>query len=190
MQAKGHPMRTPTNRHIAVVVGIIGLVLAGCSTTDDASDTTAAIPTPETVEVTATDFAYVGLPTEVAAGTAFTLRNDSAVELHELVAFRIPDDDTRTVDELVQLPPEELGAFFANVATVIIAPPNEAGFPVEGTGTLTEPGRYGIICAIPTGADPAEYLEAAAASEGGPPDVAGGPPHFVNGMFAELTVTG
>ena len=183
-------MRPSNIRRIAIAVGIAGLALTACSTTDDASDSTSALPTPEIVEVTATDFSYVGLPAEVATGTTFTLRNDSATELHELVAFRIPDDDERTVEELVQLPPDELGAFFANVATVIIAPPNEAGFAVEGTGTLTEPGRYGIICAIPTGADPAEYLEAAAASEGGPPEVAGGPPHFVNGMLAELTVTG
>jgi len=190
MRAKRHPMRPPTIRGIAVAVGVMALAVTGCSTTDDASDTTAMLPTTETVEVTATDFAYVGLPTEVVAGTALTLTNDSATELHELVAFRIPDNDTRTVDEIIQLPPEELGAFFANVAAVIIAPPNEEGFPVEGTGTLTEPGRYGIICAIPTGADPAEYLEAAATAEGGPPEVAGGPPHFVNGMFAELTVTG
>ena len=59
----------------------------------------------------------------------------------------------------------------------------------EGDGTLTEPGRYLVLCAIPTGADPGEYLAAAAASEGGPPEgVAGGPPHFVNGMWAEVTV--
>ena len=40
---------------------------------------------------------------------------------------------------------------------------------------------------IPTGADPAVYLEAAAASDG-PPQVDGGPPHVAHGMFAELTV--
>jgi hypothetical protein len=45
------------------------------------------------------------------------------------------------------------------------------------------------MCFIPTGADPDEYLAAAAASEGeAPTGVAGGPPHFVNGMYAELQV--
>ena len=48
---------------------------------------------------------------------------------------------------------------------------------------------YVILCAIPTGADVVEYLEAAATSEG-PPQVDGGPPHFTNGMFAEITVAG
>ena len=78
----------------------------------------------------------------------------------------------------------------AGVDTVIVAPPSGDGLVVEGTGVLTEPGRYAIICVIPTGADPGEYLAAAAEAEGGPPDVAGGPPHIVEGMFAELTVTG
>ena len=59
-----------------------------------------------------------------------------------------------------------------------------------GTGTLAEPGRYLIICAIPTGVDPGEYLTAAAESEGGPPDVPGGPPHFVHGMYGQITVNG
>ena len=56
-------------------------------------------------------------------------------------------------------------------------------------GFVAEPGRYLILCAIPTGADPAEYLAAAATSEG-PPQVEGGQPHFMNGMYAEILVTG
>ena len=55
-------------------------------------------------------------------------------------------------------------------------------------GTLTEPGRYLVMCSIPTGVEPAEYLRAAAAANGQKPDVDGGPPHFTSGMFAELTV--
>ena len=57
-----------------------------------------------------------------------------------------------------------------------------------GDGTLTEPGRDLAICVIPTGADPGEYLDAAATSEG-PPQVAGGPQHVANGMYALLAVT-
>jgi hypothetical protein len=45
-----------------------------------------------------------------------------------------------------------------------------------------------VMCAIPTGVDPEEYLAAAAGAAGGPPDVAGGPPHFTHGMAAELIV--
>jgi hypothetical protein len=57
-----------------------------------------------------------------------------------------------------------------------------------GDGTLTEKGRYAVICAIPVGADPAAYLAAAQSSQGGPPNVPGGPPHLTQGMFGEITV--
>jgi hypothetical protein len=142
------------------------------------------------VEVIALDYAFVGLPERVEPGTTFVLQNNSSVEVHELVAVRLPDDETRSMTELLQLPEEELEALFPLVETVIIAPPGDTGFPVEGTGTLTEPGRYAIICAIPTGADPDVFMTAAAEAEGGPPEVAGGLPHFVNGMFGEVIVEG
>ena len=145
-------------------------------------------PTDEPIVVTAVDYGFEGLPEKVRAGTTLALQNDSMVEVHELVAIRLPDDETRPVDELVQLPPEQLASFFPGVATVVIAPPGESGFAVEGTGVLSEPGRYAVICVIPTGADPAAYLEAAAEAEGGPPEVAGGPPHIARGMYGEVTV--
>jgi hypothetical protein len=45
-----------------------------------------------------------------------------------------------------------------------------------------------VVCAIPTGADPTEFLRQVELAQGGPPQVPGGPPHFVNGMFAEFVV--
>ncbi len=157
---------------------VFGLILTACA--DDG---------PTTIEVTAVDFAYEGLPDEIVAGSTITMTNESDVELHEFVAIRLPEDEERSVADLIA-DPDALAAYFPNVASVILAPPNEDGITVEGSATLTEPGRYAIICAIPTGADPAEYMAAAAESEGGPPDVPGGAPHFVSGMFAELTVKG
>ena len=142
------------------------------------------------VIVEASDYKFEAIPEEFPAGTQMTLTNKSDKELHELVAFRVPDAEKRPVAELMALPEAELGALFAGEpATVIIAPPKSDGFPAVGTGIISEPGRYVFVCFIPTGADPEEYMAAAEASTGGPPDVAGGPPHFVNGMFAEATVT-
>lgn len=167
------------NRTRLLVGAAALLALAACSN--------AAANEPTTVEVTATDYGFDGLPDRIAAGSTLTLVNESAVEVHELVAVPLPDDETRSVEELVQ-DPAALAALFPDVATVVIAPPGEDGFVVEGTGDLTEAGRYAIICAIPTGAIPEDYLAAAAEAEGGPPDVAGGPPHFVQGMWQELVV--
>lgn len=189
--AQRKPSSLVRRRGLAGTIAML-LLLAACGDGADAATTTTPATTsttaaPAQVEVTAIDFAFTGLPERMAVGTTLTLLNDSSVELHELVAIRLPDDETRSVEDLIG-DPEDLAAYFPSVTTVLIAPPDEAGVAVEGTGQLTEPGRYAIICAIPTGADPAEYMAAAAEAEGGPPDVAGGAPHFVAGMYAELVV--
>lgn len=69
-----------------------------------------------------------------------------------------------------------------------MAPPDGDVIPAVGDGTLAEAGRYVFFCFIPTGVEPQVYLDAAAEAEEGPPQVDGGPPHFVQGMFAETTV--
>lgn len=142
----------------------------------------------DAVEVTLVDFAFEGLPSTAPAGTRFTVTNEAASELHELVAFRLPDDEERAVGELAELPSDELVAALGEPAAVLLAEPDGPTIPAVGDGTLSEPGRYAVMCFIPTGADPQEYLEAAAASEGEPPEVEGGPPHFVHGMHGELIV--
>jgi hypothetical protein len=170
---------TPMRRPAALAfTAFLAAALAGCG----------AIGAPGTVEVRLVDYGFEGLPDEVAPGTRLTVINEADAELHELVAFRLPDDEERSVHDLAMLPPEELGAIIGEPVAVLLAEPGGEMIPAVGDGTLAEPGRYAIMCFIPTGADPAEYLAAAADSDG-PPDVAGGPPHFVHGMLAELTVT-
>ena len=118
------------------------------------------------------------------AGTTFKLVNDSEEELHEFVAFRLPDDEERSADELIALPQSELETLLAGgpPATVLLAKPGGPQIEAVGDGTLREPGRYLVACSIPVGGDPDELL----ASDGPPP--AGGVPHFHKGMYAELTV--
>jgi plastocyanin len=185
-------MTNPHTRRATMTMALaVVLIAAACSNgdADSTSTTTADEAASPVVEVEAIDFAYVGLPAQVDAGTEFRLTNASEVELHELVAVKLPDEESRSVTDIVQLPQEEIAAFFSGVATVVIAPPGGDGIPVVGTGVLTEPGRYAIICAIPTGADPDDYMAAAAESDG-PPEVDGGPPHFVHGMIGEVIVNG
>lgn len=199
----------------AVIVAGLLLGTAACGDDDDAtaasespatieessSTTATADPTEpadapadedhDHVEVSAVDFAFENLPSEIKAGTRLSLTNNAETELHELVAIRLPDDETRPVDELVKLPEAEIGAIIGSSPpqTVLLAEPGGDQIPAVGDGTLTEPGRYVVLCAIPTGVVPAEYLAAAAQSQGGPPQIENaGPPHFVSGMYAELTV--
>ncbi len=202
------PTRTRRAGRLAVAALLTaGLLLVACGDDDDpeATDTTDA-PTdssadstdgetsessaPEdegdVVEVELVDYAFEGLPESVPAGTKLTVTNSSEAEAHELVALLIPEDEERSVEELSELPQEELETIFAGEpATVLIAGPGGEQIDALGDGTLTEPGRYALICSIPTGADPEEIL-----NSDGPPaeDPDAGPPHFVQGMYAELVV--
>ncbi|MCD9625182.1 hypothetical protein [Rhabdothermincola salaria] len=157
-----------------------------------AADETNADVGPTTVEVTLVDYGFEGLPDEVPAGTKLTVVNASDIEVHELVAILLPDGEERSAQELLALPEDEQTALLAGraPATVLLAEPGGAPMiPAVGDGTLIEPGRYLITCFIPVGADPAEFMAAAAESQGGPPQVDGGPPHVTQGMYAELRVT-
>lgn len=194
--------RSRATRTALCTLAAAGVLLTGCGddgepsaspTTEAASataDPTTTAHDGHEIEVTAVDFAFEDLPRTIKAGTRLTLANDAETELHELVAFRLPDDEQRSVEELLSLPESELGPILnaAPPATVLLTPPGGDQVPAVGDGTLSEPGRYLIMCSIPTGVDPAAYLAAAAEAKGEKPDVAGGPPHFVHGMAAELVV--
>ncbi len=190
-------------RAAAVAACLLALGLAACGDDDDtatADETPTEVTDAETeteteteapaegdvVEVTAVDWAFEGLPDEVAAGTRLSLTNGGE-EPHELVAIRIPDEETRPVSEIVALPQEELGAIFGGEptpSTVLLAATGTTDTPgaVMGDGTLTEPGRYAIVCFLPVGAD-----DSILDSEGPPQSDA--PPHVSQGMFAELVVS-
>ncbi len=153
---------------------------------------TSAAPTGQGTKagvITAFDYGYSGVQKTYAPGTVLHMTNTSRTEVHEMVVFRLPDNETRSATALMALPREQLEAVFAGPPTaVIVAPPTLDGFPVVGDGSVTKPGRYIAFCSIPTGANPSEYMAAAAAAKGGEVKVAGGPPHFVKGMVTEFSV--
>ena len=142
----------------------------------------------DTLELTAVDYAYDGVPGEVSAGTQLALVGAPDAEPHEAVVFRLAEDETRSAQEILaeggpDAPPP--GEF----AGVLIAPPGGApGFAPEGPVVLDQPGRYLLVCFIPVGTTPDAF---AALAEGGGTAAdlpATGPPHFTKGMAAELTV--
>lgn len=159
---------------------------AAVTTVTTASTTTAAA---KTVEVTGDDYFFKGVPAKIAPGTVISFTNASKKEVHELVALRVKEGETRPASALLQLPEAERDAA-AEFRGVAIAFPEEKAITPEGPVTLTQPGRYLFVCVIPTGADPAAYREAVKNPNpsGPPPSVPGGPPHVANGMVAEVTV--
>lgn len=178
------------------------LGLAACGGDDDGDDedavgatTTTAVLAPSdagggTVEVTAVDYGFVGIPTSLPAGSELRLTNSSEREVHEIVLFRLPEGETRSAQELLMLPEEEGGQVTGRPRGVTVALPGEEGQVVVGDLTVDEAGRYLMICGIPTGADPQAYrdLLAAPPASDEPPDIPGGPPHLTQGMVAEFTV--
>lgn len=169
-------------------------VEATSTATEAATGTATATPTEaaaegETVEVTAVDYGFEGLPESMSVGDTLALTNASDVEFHEMVVFRLPDDETRSVEELLALPEAEQEALFADgPATVLVAAPGEAGMAVLGDGTLAEAGNYVALCFIPIGADPQMVADAMASAGGEAPDLGDGPPHVTEGMYATFVV--
>lgn len=98
------------------------------------------------------DYAFDDLPARAGTGTALEVVNTSTIELHELVAIRLPDDEQRPLEELTAVASEAFGALLAGEpSAVLIAPLNaERGASeasaVVGDDTLTEPGRYLVLC--------------------------------------------
>ena len=159
------------------------------TSTSEATSTTAEGASGDATEITGVDYAYEGVPDTVETGTALSFTNGSEGEVHELILLRIDDDESRPLEELVGLAQEE-AMEVTQFRGVAVALPGEDGMVVEGDLTLAEPGRYALMCFIPTGADPQVYrdLFASPTPPEGPPDIEGGPPHVANGMYAELTV--
>lgn len=151
--------------------------------------TTSLASAPMVVEVELADFSFDGLPASVPAGTRLTVTNSSPVELHKLSALPLPPGEDRSVEELLALPGAEQAAILrVTPATVLVAGPGGPQVAEIGDGTLTVPGRYLLICAVPVGLDPDEYLDALA-GDGRRPRVSGdGAPHFRLGMVADIVV--
>ncbi len=167
-----------------------GALFVACSSDDEAEEMPAE---PQTYAVNAVDYGFETLPETVHVGDSLTLTNGSETELHEIVAFALPEGEERSLEELMALPEEELMGLFAGQPTmVVLATPGSSdasqAIVALGDGTLSAPGRYVVVCGIPAGANVDEYL--AQAATGVEPEVEGGPPHFAFGMFGEVTVSG
>jgi hypothetical protein len=118
----------------------------------------------QTVEVTAADYSFEGLPETLDAGTTgFKLTNEGS-EQHVLVVFKFNDGDTTSLEDLLALPEDQAQQHATFVGAASAAPGD------WGSGFMDlEPGRYAAFCPIPMGGED-------------------GPPHFTQGMSAEFEV--
>ena len=167
-----------------VIAALAALGLAACGGGG-------AEPATGTIEITGQDYSFSGVPELVAPGAELTFTNESTAEVHEVVLMRIADGETRTIEELLELPEDESESL-AEFQGVLVALPGEDGINPEAAGAtsipITEPGRYALVCFIPQGADPAVVAEAMQGGGEGPPEMGDGTPHAFLGMVAEFSV--
>ncbi|MFL6204119.1 MAG: hypothetical protein ACJ739_02095 [Acidimicrobiales bacterium] len=122
----------------------------------------------ETVDVTAVDYEYKGVPESIEAGeVAFDFKNDAEKEDHMMAIIKKKDGVDLSWEELLNLPDDEAesktefkGEAFAS-----------AGDSSKTLASL-DAGDYAMICFISVGS----------------PDTEDGPPHFTKGMVKEFTV--
>lgn len=152
-------------RTLNVATIVLVLALAACAqdepTIQDGAEPAAQEPAAgATVEVSADEYEFTGIPEEIAAGdTTFAFTN-AGQEDHEFSLSLITGD--QTVEELLQLPGDQATEFLEDKGHTFGAPGSSDELQVDLT-----PGRYGYVCFIPA------------------PD---GEPHALKGMFGEFTV--
>lgn len=129
-----------------------------------------------TLDVTATDYAFDGIPEEVPAGTTLLTFANDGTEFHEAVVMQIAEGEERSFEELMALPEEEAAGLVTNKAFVFGPPDAETYVTAD-----LEPGRYVAICFVPVGATPD------ALASGAPLDESDG--HFMHGMVSEFQVS-
>ncbi|MFN2588512.1 MAG: hypothetical protein ABR613_10405 [Actinomycetota bacterium] len=125
----------------------------------------------ESVDVTAVDYAFEGVPETLPSGFVTFGFTNGGDEVHEMIMVRYKDASL-TIDDLMKLSDKEaeeklvfLGASFG--------PPG-----AEDTETKElVPGKYALVCFVPVGSTSEKAAEKA-----------DGPPHVARGMSAEFTV--
>jgi hypothetical protein len=131
--------------------------------------------------VTAVDFAFEGVPTEVASGTTLGLTNEGQ-EVHEMVVVRRLPTTTQSLEELLAMPPDQAMGLVEDAGFAFAEP----GQTAAETVTVGEPGDYIMVCFIPAGTTSLPSIDPNASA---PPSLGTGAPHFTLGMVEEFTVT-
>src|SRR5687767_6886070 len=99
-------------RTAAVLAALAVTATAGACGDDDDDEAQSTPTTAAAVSVKANDYGFEGVPSKMKTGAKLSLTNSSTKEVHELVAFRLPDGEKRSAKDLAALPQGELEALF------------------------------------------------------------------------------
>ena len=121
-------------------------------------------------EVTASEYKFEGVPSELDAGTAAILLTNDGAEAHEMAIMRKADGVTQSWEEILALPQEEAEALVVQVGGTFAPARATKGLAVVDL----VPGDYVVTCFVPTGTSMSADGEV---TEGT------GVPHFMRGML-------
>lgn len=196
---------------LAVTVVVLVAVAAGCGDNDEQASTTTeaqaadsaehdgpinpctpdapedaralegekASPEATIIEVSAVDHEFQGLEASYPQGDYGFRMTNTGREVHEMAVIRIKDGEARSVEELLELTEEESDQVTEYIGGTVACP----GETADALGVQMTPGRYALLCFIPTGLTPDVPSSEEAFEELGPP-------HFTRGMAKEIQITG
>lgn len=125
----------------------------------------------ESVEVSAVDYAFEGVPETLPAGTTTFVFSNEGQELHEMLMLRLKDP-SESIDDLLKLGEKEAQKHIDFIS---------ASFGPPGTTDIESKeltaGKYALVCFVPVGSTSEKAARKAQ-----------GPPHAVRGMTLEFTV--
>jgi hypothetical protein len=135
------------------------------------------------VSVAASEYAFDGLPAELAPGPTIISFANVGTEVHELAVMRVNDGVALTLEELLALPEDEAGSMVAPAGFAFAFPGTNGYATIDFT-----PGRYVALCFLPQNADPEMIAQMEGPGSSEPEGANFGPPHFTLGMVHEFTV--
>jgi hypothetical protein len=132
------------------------------------------------LDVTATEYAYSGIPPTLSFGPLIVNLHNEGAEVHEVVFLRI-DDGSTTAEELLAMPSAEAEGDSTVFGTAI-------AFPGETAHVLVSlvSGNFVVAAFLPQHDDPDALAAATVGSTA--PAVELGPPHHTLGMFVTFHV--
>ena len=142
------------------------------------------------LDVAASEYRFDGLPSNLPAGPTIITLDNIGEEVHEIYIGRVNNDVTLTVEELAELPEDQLHGPMVTPTAFAFSVPGAIGY---GAADLT-PGRYIAVCFLPEGATPEVLMQLDEAGVDGPEDslpagIEVGPAHYTIGMIHEFNVT-
>jgi hypothetical protein len=128
--------------------------------------------TEETIEVTAAEYKFTGIPEELPAGIVGATFENTGGEMHEIVVLHKKDGVTESFQDILAKGEEEA----QKLVDVSFGAFGEPGSKSTAAFDMREAGEYAAVCFIPVGSTPDAGEEV------------DGPPHFTQGMITEFTV--